>query len=571
MNFKKYLKISLFSIVGLIPLTTSTFLVSACGSKATPPAKVTFADFVVDAKAESIVDIVAQTQPEGWGQLPDNDLFISSGPTSNPIRANVTIMLKSNSIKNEATFVATFHNRDYAITDWKCSIPPIPPIHNNDFNHFAILALKAPLLDIVKQTKPTDWGHITDSKNLWQYQGSKSNANNSGTVTTYIYENMTNEVATFVATYVYNEVYAITDWKCSIAPQAPNPDSFAGFVKSAKTESCSKIVNAIKPKGWEKLPPNDLSIVGTPTIDISKKTFSIILKSKSQKDQATFVATYHNAVYVIGDWKCNRVPTHPMTWEEFQAEVIKWSQSNLPNSGASVTIKDVLTYLAANDPKFPTPWKTMIKDSKHSFNVTALGKPNDDKQSITYTMIANPPADKVSYKCQILIQQDGGEGLSVNNFSITKATPSQYSEEQWFNDQSNNLVLIGSYTYPMIQAGHDAMKAIKDNATLEKTPNLYEVFNNPNNKYENLILQYDLDDGKTNNFPSPATPGSAPGNTSGQIQFCFEIILYNGQDNPTVPLTFGGIFYINWTDTSKEANIDQDFKNVKILQDVELK
>ncbi len=271
----------------------------------------TFQDFKKAAEAELLTNIVAQTKPKGWNNLPQGDLVKN---VTTPISNAIKIDIFSKSKKEIATFSATYiQDTAYVITDWKCSIQPhIAPT----FNDFTKAANKETAFNIIVNAMPEadGWNVIKDPSDVSIIKS--NNTTNSVVVT--IKSKSLDETAIFTATYVVDQKYKVSDWGCSAQPSAL--PTFNNFKKAAEAESLINIIQYANPsaKGWDKLSADDLSKGDTET---NNNTISIVIKSTSPDESATFSATYTKDVaYSVDDWKCSSQPTKTKhSFKEFQA------------------------------------------------------------------------------------------------------------------------------------------------------------------------------------------------------------------------------------------------------------
>ncbi len=123
MKLMKKFKSGLIGLGLVIPVASVAGVVTSCGKKETPPpAKPTFGDFTKAAKAETAVNIVAQTKPKDWVNIPDSDL----NPGNFKVVDQTVVISIIWTLKSQiATFVATYvADTDYDISDWKCSDGP---------------------------------------------------------------------------------------------------------------------------------------------------------------------------------------------------------------------------------------------------------------------------------------------------------------------------------------------------------------------------------------------------------------------------------------------------------------
>ncbi len=427
-----------------------------------------------------------------------------------------------------------------------------PP--ENTFANFIKAAKGESLVKIVTQTKPKGWEQLPTGD--LSEVGSPEIDNDSQTITIIVESTSKQNSATFVAQF-HNAKYVIGDWKCFIQPGPPGEKSFDYFVTQAVNELWANIVAQTQPKGWEGLPTGDLSKYGEVKIDYQLKTVTLILTSKSQKNYADFIATYKNAKYQISDWVCSVKPTPTMTWAAFKQAVFNWA-NNI--SGSIVSMKELITYLSINDPKFPPDWKTMMNNPKFTF-VGTQKSVDDTNHKIHYQISTSPVENNNFYTCDVLIQQSSNWGLSLSDFSITNTHHNKYTEQDWYTDQLTNISEAGDFDYsPYTQV---VLQAINDD-TSSKTPNLKTIFN----EYGVSGLTFFIDPVSFHNFPTKETSGSSPDNKNGEIQFSIEICKI---DQPQAnQLTKGGIFYIDWDDPTKVANIKTDMQKTKVLQDVEI-
>ncbi len=122
MKLMKKFKSGLIGLGLVIPIASVGGVVASCGKKENPPAKPTFGDFTKAAKAETAVNIVAQTKPKGWESLPKDDLT-KAIPTV--VGQTVVVSIASTSTKKTAVFVATYvKDTAYNISSWKCPDGP---------------------------------------------------------------------------------------------------------------------------------------------------------------------------------------------------------------------------------------------------------------------------------------------------------------------------------------------------------------------------------------------------------------------------------------------------------------
>ncbi len=98
----------------------------SCGKNNSPTVKTTFDAFKTSAEAESIVNIVAQTHPNGWDALPDDDL---TKDDSKVVDKTIVIVISSKSKIQTASFTATYiADTAYNIQDWICTRQPSGPV-----------------------------------------------------------------------------------------------------------------------------------------------------------------------------------------------------------------------------------------------------------------------------------------------------------------------------------------------------------------------------------------------------------------------------------------------------------
>ncbi len=120
MKLMKKFKSGLIGLGLVIPIASVGGVVASCGKKETPPAKTTFGDFTKAAKAETAVNIVAQTKV--WKSLPKKDLIKAT-----PVVVGETVVVSITSTPNSQTavFVATYvKDTAYNISSWKCPDGP---------------------------------------------------------------------------------------------------------------------------------------------------------------------------------------------------------------------------------------------------------------------------------------------------------------------------------------------------------------------------------------------------------------------------------------------------------------
>ncbi len=114
-------------LLALIPgsLLSSVALIS-CGSKAKPPAKATWSEFKVNAKAEKEINIIKNATPLVWADATANQLVRSSfvPDEANKI-INITIVrtIDATNISN-ANFQIIFTTKKYDVKNWICSNKP---------------------------------------------------------------------------------------------------------------------------------------------------------------------------------------------------------------------------------------------------------------------------------------------------------------------------------------------------------------------------------------------------------------------------------------------------------------
>ncbi len=123
MKIIKHLKSGLVGMAIITPVVATSMMATSCGKKS-PKTTASFADFSKAAMKESPENVVTQTNPKGWEKLPTGDLSPSVPPASDANAKTVTFVLVSKSLSETATFVATFHDQAYSLSDWKCTIAP---------------------------------------------------------------------------------------------------------------------------------------------------------------------------------------------------------------------------------------------------------------------------------------------------------------------------------------------------------------------------------------------------------------------------------------------------------------
>ncbi len=187
----------------------------SCGKNNSPTIKTTFDDFKSSAEAELIVNIVAQSHPNGWDSLPDSDLtkgdFRIVGQT-------VVVKITSRSKIESAVFTATYTtNTIYDINAWGCSTAPAEIA---SWTKFKTVSENESAANIVAQTKPEGWDLLpkNDLKNL-----TKSDFQVVGqTVVVSIISKSKAETAVFAITYnMTNTTYNVGSWICTKKPTEP--------------------------------------------------------------------------------------------------------------------------------------------------------------------------------------------------------------------------------------------------------------------------------------------------------------------------------------------------------------
>ncbi len=173
------------------------------------------------------------------------------------------------------------------------------------------------------------------------------------------------------------------------------------FIKAAKVESANNIVTNAKPAAanWENLSAKsgDLSIKSV----ISKgKVVTIIVKSSSKSEVATFSATYTGSAYTDSVWVCSQAPSNSdgatHSWLDFKTAAAKDSAAQM--------------FSQASTQK--TTWKTSDKIIKYTSPVN-----DDSAKTVTITLADLPKSETV-------------------NFVATYTTNRSYQSSDWASTQT---------------------------------------------------------------------------------------------------------------------------------------
>ncbi len=473
----------------------------------------TLANFTKAAKAESAINIVKNATPlaQGWVNLGKDDLQKQLISTTNN---KVIFSITSNSKSEVAQFSATYtNNQSYKVSAWKCSIQPHP---QTTLAAFIKAAKKESAPKIVKNATPKANNWVTLPKDDLKKELISATNNK---VIFRITSISKNEVAQFSATYIENQAYQVSDWKCSIQPKEIN--NFIAFTKAAKAESAVNIVKNATPSagGWNNLPDKDLS---KKFIEAVQNVVVLEITSDSKHEVAHFTATYtNNQTYKVSDWKCSSQPKKINNFIDFT--------------------KDAKAETSINIVKNATPsaygWNNLgTKDLSKKFisatnNIVIFEIASDSKNEVAQfsaTYIENQAYQVSDWKC-----------------SQQPIPDWRHNEVNFLTNQVNNP----SYNSNMINQ-------LKNKSLLKLAPNLAKFLNKYSDPTKSLIMVVDK-----NSLIYTRHGGVKK---LGEITFKLNFYAYN--DPAKKQLITGGLFYVD--KELDNSGGDSGFNNLGIKQDI---
>ncbi len=153
------------------------------------------------------------------------------------------------------------------------------------------------------------------------------------------------------------------------------------FIKAAKAESANNVVTNAKPAAanWENLSAKsgDLSIK---SVTSKGKVVSIVVKSTSKNEVATFTATYTGSAYTDSVWVCSQAPSNSdgaiHSWADFEVAAKADSAAQMLSQASTQK----------------TSWKASDQIIKYT---TPIG--NETAKTVTVTLADLPKAETVKF------------------------------------------------------------------------------------------------------------------------------------------------------------------------------
>ncbi len=162
---------------------------------------------------------------------------------------------------------------------------------------------------------------------------------------------------------------------------SPNVVGLAKFIKAAQAESANNIVTNAKPAApnWENLSAKsgDLKIQTTTS---KAKIVSVIIKSISKSEVATFSATYTGSAYTNSIWVCSQPPANSdgkaHSWVDFKTIAIRDSATNIFKQASSQK----------------TNW-----DITNTISIFKAPVANDANKTLTVTLVDRQKTETVNF------------------------------------------------------------------------------------------------------------------------------------------------------------------------------
>ncbi len=353
MKLMKKFKSGLIGLGLVIPIASVGGVVASCGKKENPPAKPTFGDFTKAAKAEKLVNIVAQTKPKDWVNLPDGDL---TAGTFAVVKETIVVSITSKSKEQIAVFTATYvKDTAYNVNSWKSS----DPVHTFTWEDFKKDAEgdknAANIFSDIKQAAPNnvniDLARITDLSLKLDVNSSSIKDNDKDTVTLSLSftkgTSMPFDIAptNITLTIKWTGVaYDIKNWTSDY--------TFAEFTTSA-TASVSTyewkhwIITQADPSWTEKT-----ALVGAVTIkdttisvpithtndDESKVIKTATLKFHNENNKVWIYGEQMGDADSLGGWK---IAKPPVNWQADAKKFILKANNNTDNTASQALIGQI--------------------------------------------------------------------------------------------------------------------------------------------------------------------------------------------------------------------------------------
>ena len=328
------------SSLSIVTISATGMSMISCGHKSTGPTKdPNWAPFKAAAQAETPINIIAQTKPNGWSDATPSQLNIinfKADETTKKISEFIVRTVGSNSTK--ASFEIDYvKGQDYQVGYWVCTSgpTPVPPPPIKGWAKFKISAEAETALNIVQDTAPEKWNNPLPNESDLSIINEKVN-DNIQIITLDISNKADSNVASFRIDYKDND-YSLKDWNCVVQPYngwsafkslAMNATPAALFNEFKATNDIHKLnwtFGTIAERFWsendsamfdETIGSNSTSdekfkgMLGNPTADDKNHTISaIICKAGNIADyardpfKAIISYTKIGQKYQISDWK----------------------------------------------------------------------------------------------------------------------------------------------------------------------------------------------------------------------------------------------------------------------------
>ena len=318
---KKNLKLLFSATASVAVLGTTSAAIVSCGHKKAPDKKNSWGDFKAKAMAETAINIVtyANVQATGWDVSKTDDFSFKVNPAVGEDGSTVVAVIASASNNNFATFTATYStDEEYIDTDWACTTQPDSGPTFDDFKTQAMMEL-APSIVKNASVEATGWNkYNTDD---FTFNVEPAVGTEGSTVVATIASTENSNTAVFTATYVDGQEYVVGDWACTTQPN--KKPTFNDFKMKAMKEAAPSIVkNAsnVKVTDWDTSVTADFTFYIEPAVGTENSTVVATIKSTSNKNVATFTATYvYGQEYLVSSWACTSKEA-VTTWTKFLAD-----------------------------------------------------------------------------------------------------------------------------------------------------------------------------------------------------------------------------------------------------------